>query len=307
MVGIIRRGKQAHAGIFGKLSQLIDGGLAYTTAMRSNRAQKCQVVNRIGNQFQIAQKVLNFLAGIELHPADDLIRYSGSDKCLFDWAAHGIDPVKDRNLARIYTGCDLLLDAVGQQASLGIFIFGHKKFHIRTFWSGGNQLLGLAAGIGGNQFIRAGQDFTAGSEIFFQLDYDGFRPVCFRTPEYCRIRPAPAVDGLDPDRRHADIAMGLRQQAGYLVLGVVGILVLVNQQILEPIAQFRAYLGIVAKQQSRFNQQIIKVQGIIFGQNRLILGIHFGGGFSEMVKGGGLEGIRIFKIVFQSRYKFQHP
>ena len=67
-----------------------------------------------------------------------------------------------------------------------------------------------------------------------------------------------------------------RQGMGDDVLGVVGVLVLINQQVLEPALQFLEDFRMVAKSHRREHQQIVEVHRVILPQKLLILRVNRG-------------------------------
>ncbi|MCF7846826.1 MAG: hypothetical protein K9M51_02095 [Candidatus Gracilibacteria bacterium] len=86
------------------------------------------------------------------------------------------------------------------------------------------------------------------------------------------VRSAKSVNGLVVVADHTQIFVRIGQQSHQSVLSEIGILVLVDEQMLPPIAVFFQHVGFFLKQFHRFLQEIIEIQSVVFHQPFLVLG-----------------------------------
>ncbi len=76
------------------------------------------------------------------------------------------------------------------------------------------------------------------------------------------IRTTPTIDRLVRISDHADILETRCQELNQLVLGMVGILILVDMDVLEFLLVIGQDLWILVKKAERQHDQIIKVNGL---------------------------------------------
>src|SRR5512133_2143300 len=66
-----------------------------------------------------------------------------------------------------------------------------------------------------------------------------------------------------------------RQQFYYLKLSVIGILIFINKNILEPVSVLFKHLGETKEQEHRIKQEIIKIHSLLFFMCFLIRLVYF--------------------------------
>ena len=101
--------------------------------------------------------------------------------------------------------------------------------------------------------------------------------------------------------------MGSRQNLGKLILGPVGILILVHQNILEAALVLHPHLFMLLQQKHRYHQQVIKIQSIVVTK---LLGIDFINLCHLLLKeAAGIpgHGLGSHKLVFGIGNSVQHP
>ena len=97
------------------------------------------------------------------------------------------------------------------------------------------------------------------------------------------------------------------QHLGQHVLGMVGVLVLVYQNIIEGVLVFGQHLRAFIEHADSYQQQIVKVHGVAAQQSFLVLRVHLGHLF--FVKTGRRPGIRrrILQSVLGVADGAEHP
>ena len=100
--------------------------------------------------------------------------------------------------------------------------------------------------------------------ILLQADDLGVGIILLEIEDVLDVRAAPGVDGLVGIADHADVAMPHRQRVGEDVLGVIGVLIFVDQDVLEALLQLgqdvRDDRGIA---RHGAQQQIVEIQGVV--------------------------------------------
>ena len=134
----------------------------------------------------------------------------------------------------------------------------------------GDQLFLFTVAVGRNELISFFENIRCGPEVFFQLYNDGFGPILFKGENVFDIGPPPTINGLIRVAGHTDVMMSQCDSFGDLVLGVVGILIFINQQITEPVTQLFSNIGPIPQQESGVHQQIVKIEGVVLFQYLLI-------------------------------------
>ncbi|MNN21633.1 hypothetical protein D3C81_1349620 [compost metagenome] len=109
--------------------------------------------------------------------------------------------------------------------------------------------------------------------VTLQLDDLGAGEVAFEAQDVVHLGPAPAVDRLIVVADAADIAGRGGQQPQPQVLGDVGVLVLVHQNVAEAIAIFRRQISVLRQDGEVVQQQVAEVAGVQRGQPLLIGGV----------------------------------
>ena len=134
----------------------------------------------------------------------------------------------------------------------------------------GPQRLFLAAAVVGDDLI-GGVEYVGGrAVVLFQFDHFGVGKIFFKIEDIADVRPAPAVDGLIVVANHAEIALLAREQAHQFVLRGVGVLILVHQYVVKAVSIIVEHRRLAGQQFQRFEQQIVKVEGVVAAQAILI-------------------------------------
>ena len=133
------------------------------------------------------------------------------------------------------------------------------------------QLLVLAPFIAADHSVGSVQDMAGGTVILLQLDHFCPWKSFLKAQDIPDIRPAELVNGLVVVSHYAEILIFSRQQAHQLKLGVIGVLILVHHDIAEPLLVILPHFSAAFQKLHRLHDQIIKIQGIVFLQQLLIL------------------------------------
>ncbi len=142
------------------------------------------------------------------------------------------------------------------------------------------------------------QDAARGTIVLLQLHHPGVGIVALEIQDVPEVGPPPAVNALVRVADHRQVPVRLGQKVHQDVLGMVGVLVLVHQEVQEtPPVLFQDGWEL-AEKPHRQEQEIVKVQRVVPLQARLVGGVHPRRQFLVLVVGGPGELRRADQRVF---------
>ena len=116
---------------------------------------------------------------------------------------------------------------------------------------------------------------VGGTVILLQSDHVGAGEILLKLQNIADVRTPPAVDALVIVAHHAQVPMLLGKQTHDMVLGHVGVLILVHQNIAEPVPILLQNIRPLLEELDGLQKQIVKVQGVGLLQPLLIEGEGF--------------------------------
>ncbi len=135
--------------------------------------------------------------------------------------------------------------------------------------------------------VGRGQDGLGAAEIFRQGYDSSVGKIAFEVENVADIGSAPLVDGLVRITHDAQVRVVLREPSGDLVLGLIGVLVLIDKDILKAGVQLAAHFLIVFQRQGGQEQQIVEVECVGVAQLLFINRINAGHHLTEEIVGLG--------------------
>ncbi len=91
----------------------------------------------------------------------------------------------------------------------------------------------LARPVVGDQAVGRGEDVAGRAVIALELDHPGAGKVFFEVEDIAGVGATPGIDRLVIVADHAEVSLGAGQMLQHAVLGLVGILVLVDHDVAE--------------------------------------------------------------------------
>ena len=132
----------------------------------------------------------------------------------------------------------------------------HRPAHVVV----GEERLAEAALVVGDQPGGGSQDVALGAVVALQADDGRAREILLEAQDVVDLRAAPAIDRLVVVADAADIGRAAtRQQPQPQILGYVGVLVLVDQDVAEAALIVGEDVGIVLEQAQHLEQQVAEV------------------------------------------------
>ena len=185
------------------------------------------------------------------------------------------------------------LDAVGDEESLVFAVGSLVVADQRTALAVGPQLLAFALDIVGDHRASGLQNHLSGAVVLLQPDDAGVGKVFLKFKNVADVGAAPGINALVLVAHRADVLSLAGEQLHQLVLGAVGVLVLIDQQIavaaLVALAGFRGDF----EQANGLQQQVVEVEGVAFEQLGLVALEDVGDAFAVGIPGAEVILLRI--------------
>ena len=129
------------------------------------------------------------------------------------------------------------------------------------------------------------EDALGAAEVLGELDDAGAGVVALEVEDVADVRAAPAVDRLVGVADDAEVGEVDRHAAGDAVLGLVGVLVLVDEDVAEAGVEFGAQLAVVAHREGGHQQQVVEVEGVGVAHLLLVVAVDLRNDLLEVVVG----------------------
>ena len=253
-------------------------------------AAHVHVVIGVAQGAQVRQSVLDFLTLVEAGTTDHPVGQAGTHEHVLKGSGLRVGAVEDCDVTGLHAVLiGKAINFAGDVACLGVLGFGDVTDNLRTRTGGGPQLLGSTVGVAFNDRVRRGENVLRGTVVLFQQNRVGVRVVLLKVRNIADIGAAEGVDGLIGVTHHgqlgrghsvrvgAAVSRGLRvgtdQFTHQLVLGVVGVLVLVHEDVAELAAVVVRDFGELLEQKDGAANQVVKVEGVSGAQTLRVDGV----------------------------------
>ncbi len=168
-------------------------------------------------------------------------------------------------------------DVPGDPVGLGVLVAQRRDADRLAVAVIGPQALLEHVGVVGDHRVGGLQNATGGAVVLLQLDHFQVRPVFLQLGQVFRPRTAPGVDRLVVVAHHREAPLRVGEHAHQFVLGAVGVLVLVHQQVLNAMAPFLQNARLLAEQLRRHQDQVVEVHRVAGAQHAVVALIGHGG------------------------------
>ena len=242
-------------------------------------AAHVHVVIGVAQGAQVRQRVLDFLTLVEAGTTDHAVGQAGTHEHVLEGSGLRVGAVEDCDVTGLHAVLiGKAVNFAGDVACLGVLGFGNVTDDLRARTGGGPQLLGATVGVAFDDRVRRGEDVLCGTVVLLQQDRVGVRVVLLEVRNIADVRAAEGVDGLvgvthdgQLGRGHGVrvgaavsrcLRVGADQLAHQLVLGVVGVLVLVHEDVAELTAVVVGDFRELLEQEDGAANQVVKVEGV---------------------------------------------
>ena len=163
-----------------------------------------------------------------------------------------------------------------------MLVVGDVADHLLAVALVGPQALVAPIRVAGDHRVGRREDALGGAVVLLQQDRAGVGEVLLELDDVADAGAAEGVDGLVGIAHHAQLAgrharrRGRHQLADQLVLGVVGVLVLVDEHVAEPAPVVLGHGGQPLQERHRLHDQIVEVERVGRAQAGLVDGVDLG-------------------------------
>ncbi len=145
------------------------------------------------------------------------------------------------------------------------------------------ELLVLSLRVVGDQPRRSREDRPARTVVLLQTNHGRVWVVGFELQYVPYVRPAPSVDALIRVAGDTNVLVIDCDAVGQNVLGVVGVLILIDQDVLVTPPQRLANVRPIAKKKRRSHQKVVEIQRVVVIERLLVEAIGLRDPPAEMV------------------------
>ena len=229
-------------------------GVAEAALGRVDDALEGEVVGRVGDAAQIGEGVADLEPLVEARAADHPVGQAERDEALLDLAHLGGDAHEHGHLGRANAPCccSASISSPMRRASSSL---SHAPVSV-TFSPGSSsvmQRLAEPALIVGDEVGGGGEDMAGGAVIALQPHDGRAGEVVLEAQDVVDLGAAPAIDRLVVVADAGDVAAALGEQAQPEILGDVGVLVLVDEDVLEALLVGSASTSGCSRKSRRFS------------------------------------------------------
>ena len=173
---------------------------------------------------------------------------------------------------------------------LGVAAVGHDDLVARAVL--GPQALVEQLLVIGDDGVGGFQDAARGAVVLLELDDLELGVVLLQQLQVLDVRAAPGIDRLIVVAHRGEGAAHARQQLEQAVLGAVGVLVLVDEQVAQLVLPALAHFGVLVEQAHGQRDEVVEIHRLVGAQGALVFLVELGGDRGDFVVGelGGLLG-----------------
>ena len=244
----------------GQLGDALDGRVADAARGIVDDAFERLVVARIDHQPDIGQHILDLLVVVERTALVDAVGDAPAAEVVLQHGRLAVGAVENHRLGPLVARLADLVAQVGDDhfglLAVGIGLENPDRLALVAL----REAVFLHAfGVADDHRIGRIDDGAGRAVVLLQLEDHGVGKILLEREDILDLGPAEGVDRLRVVAHDADLRMQLRKAADDDVLGVVGVLILVHQNIFELLLITRQHVGSVAQQDVGLQQQVVEI------------------------------------------------
>ena len=268
-----RRADAGHLGLGGRLPErdlpLVGPRLearerrvADAAARPVGDAQERDRVVRVVEHLEVGDEVLDLGALVEARAADHLVRDALAHEDVLEHAALRVGAVEDGDLAAREALLDEQRDLGGDVARLGVLVLDLDDAHRVAVAELRPEVLLLALAVVADDAVRRVEDVLGRAVVLLERDRVRAGEVVLELEDVADVGAAEAVDRLVRVADREDVAVLLGEELEQAVLGVVRVLVLVDEDVAEGLLPLLAGLGEALEHVDREEEHVVEVDGV---------------------------------------------
>ena len=266
------------------------------------------VVIGIGDRAEVGDRIPDLAPLVEAHAPDDGVGQAHPDEDLLQGPGLGVGPVEDGYIRGSHACViDERVDLICDEAGLIVLVVRDIGDDRRTRSGISPQALGPSAAVARDHTVGRIENGLRRPVVLLEEHRLGIGIVALELLDIANRRAAEGVDGLigiadhaQLSRRHAVTAVA-DELADEDVLGVIGVLVLVDEDVTESAAVVLGHVREELEQRHGRPDEVVEVERIGAAQASLVLGV----GLGEHAVLGSLrptrEGLLVDELVLQVR------
>ena len=192
-----------------------------------------EIVGRLGDDAQISERVADLGALVEAEAADDPVGQADGDEAVLELAGLELGADEDRDVVEPAAAALDRLDLLADPARLLGPVPDADHLDLVALVLLGPQGLAEPAGILGDQAGGGGEDVRGRAVILLEADDLRARKILLEAQDVGHLGAAPGIDRLVVVADAADVLALLGEQAEPEILGLVGVLIFVDEDIFE--------------------------------------------------------------------------
>ena len=208
---------------------------------------------------EVGHDVLDLAPVVELGTANHLIRHAVADKDFFDDTGLGVGAIEHRHVGSRQAVILERPDSLGDEGRLIVFVLGAIDGDRGALTEVGPEVLRLSAWVVADHRVGGVEDRLRRPVVAVEHDHPGIRIVTLELEDVADVGAAKGVDALIRVPHHAQVVMLRREHLHQPVLGVVGVLVFVHQDVTEAILIVLEHLGESTEQLDRDHEQVVEI------------------------------------------------
>ena len=252
-------------------------GVAHAALGHVEHPLHADLVGGVDHRLQVGERVLDLAPVVEPGAADDPVRDAAPGQVLLDDPGLGVGPVEDRDVSPAdVAGLVERRDALGDPLGLVVLVLGVVAQDLVARPRLGPQVLGLATHVVGDHRVGGVEHRLGGPVVLHQRDRGDVGERLLELEDVGDVGASEAVDRLVPIAHDGDVAVLLGQLDDQLVLDLVGVLVLVDEDVGKALAVVGEHVGVAAEQLDGVEEDVVEVHGAGPEQAGLVLAVDVG-------------------------------
>ena len=270
LCGVLAGFPKTAAIVAGGLLKFAKGGTADASCRIVDDAAQRFVIMRIDDETKVGYHVFYLLALVERQSAVDAIGNVLVAQCFFDGTALGIRAVEDGNVVKFSMVAQVIV-SYELRYDDGFFLVAvsRNNLYLFTFSLFAEYVFVDLPFVVGNNAVGCAHNVFRGAIVALKFHNLSVLELIAETENVADVCSAKTVDALCVVSYHADAAAG-SQLHHYAVLGIVGVLIFIHEDVPEAVGIFPSYVIVVAEKKKCHQKQVVEVHGIALLQQLVI-------------------------------------
>ncbi len=279
-------------------------GLADAARGHVEDAAEADGVARVMDNAQIGDDVLDLAPLVEPRRPDQPVGHPRADERLFQRAGLGVGAVHHRAAVAVIALQHQVLNGIDDGVGLVALVVCFAHDELGPALAFGEELLGHVVGVALDDAHSRVEDDLRRAIVLLQHNRPRRGEVAVEVLDVAIVRATPLVDRLVGIAHSEDVVVVAGQLAQQAILRGVGVLELVDEDVVVALLVLLQHVRPLVEQQHRLHQQVVKVHGVVGLQGQLVVFVDAPGDLADVV--GGLIGRRSDQVVLGRADAVEH-